>query len=100
MTLIYTTEVFDVWFEALRDREAVRRIQVRIDRAADGHFGDCKPVGEGISEMRVHYGPGYRLYFMQRGSEVVILLAGGDKSSQNRDVKTAIGMARLIKERG
>lgn len=100
MTLIYTTEVFDVWFEALRDREAVRRIQVRIDRAADGHFGDCKPVGEGISEMRVHYGPGYRLYFMQRGSEVVILLAGSDKSSQNRDVKTAIGMARLIKERG
>ncbi len=100
MTLIYTTEVFDVWFEALRDREAVRRIQVRIDRAEDGHFGDCKPVGEGVSEMRVHYGPGYRLYFMQRGSEVVILLAGGDKSSQNRDVKTAIGMARLIKERG
>lgn len=100
MTLIYTTEVFDVWFEALRDREAVRRIQVRIDRAEDGHFGDCKPVGEGVSEMRVHYGPGYRLYFMQRGSEVVILLAGSDKSSQNRDVKTAIGMARLIKERG
>ena len=100
MTLIYTTEVFDVWFEALRDREAVRRIQVRIDRAEDGHFGDCKPVGEGVSEMRVHYGPGYRLYFMQRGNEVVILLAGGDKSSQNRDVKTAIGMARLIKERG
>ena len=100
MTLIYTTEVFDVWFEALRDREAVRRIQVRIDRAEDGHFGDCKPVGEGVSEMRVHCGPGYRLYFMQRGSEVVILLAGGDKSSQNRDVKTAIGMARLIKERG
>lgn len=67
MTLIYTTEVFDVWFEALRDRGAVRRIQVRIDRAEDGHFGDCKPVGEGVSEMRVHYGPGYRLYFKERG---------------------------------
>lgn len=98
MKLIYTTEVFDVWFAGLRDRQAARRIQVRIDRAEDGHFGDCKPVGEGISEMRIHYGSGYRVYFMQRGSEIVILLAGGDKSTQGKDVKEALITARQIKE--
>lgn len=98
MKLIYTTEVFDVWFAGLRDRQAARRIQVRIDRAEDGHFGDCKPVGEGISEMRIHYGSGYRVYFMQRGSEIVILLAGGDKSTQSKDVKEALITARQIKE--
>jgi putative addiction module killer protein len=98
MKLIYTTEVFDVWFAGLSDRQAARRIQVRIDRAEEGHFGDCKPVGEGVSEMRIHYGPGYRLYFMQRGSEIVILLAGGNKSTQSKDVKEALITARQIKE--
>lgn len=67
MKSIYTTEVFDEWFEALRDKQVARRIQVRIDRAEEGNFGDCKPVGEGVSEMRIHYGPGYRVYFAQRG---------------------------------
>jgi len=60
MKSIYTTEVFDAWFESLRDKQAARRIQARIDRAEEGNFGDCKPVGEGVSEMRIHYGPGYR----------------------------------------
>ena len=72
------------------------RIQARIDRAEDGHLGDCAPVGEGVSEMRIHYGPGYRVYFSQRGHELVILLAGGDKSSQTKDIKAALDMARQL----
>jgi len=70
------------------------RIQVRIDRMADGNFGDVKAIGEGISEARIDYGPGYRVYFMQQGRQLVILLCGGDKSSQSRDIK----QARLIAE--
>ena len=96
MKSILTTEVFDAWFSGLKDRQAARRIQVRIDRAEDGNFGDCKPVGEGVSEMRIHYGPGYRVYFMQRGMEIVILLAGGDKSTQAKDIRTALEIARQI----
>lgn len=72
MNSIQTTEVFDDWLAGLKDRQAVRRVQVRIDRAEDGNFGDCEPVGEGVSEMRIHYGPGYRVYFVQRGIEIVI----------------------------
>ena len=96
MKSIQTTEVFDAWFAGLKDRQAVRRIQVRIDRAEDGSFGDCEPVGEGISEMRIHYGPGYRVYFMQRGMRIVILLAGGDKSTQSKDIKAALKIARQL----
>lgn len=96
MKAIHTTDVFDDWFAGLRDRQAARRIQVRIDRAEDGNFGDCEPVGEGVSEMRIHYGPGYRVYFAQRGIEVVILLAGGDKSTQSKDIKTALELAREL----
>lgn len=96
MKAIHTTELFDDWFAGLRDAQAKRRIQVRIDRAEDGNFGDCAPVGEGVSEMRVHYGPGYRVYFAQRGLEVVILLAGGDKSTQSKDIKTALEIARQL----
>ena len=80
----------------LKDLQAVRRIQVRIDRAEDGNFGDCEPVGEGVSEMRIHYGPGYRVYFVQRGLELVILLAGGDKSTQPKDIRFALDMARQL----
>ena len=96
MNSIQTTEVFDDWLAGLKDRQAVRCVQVRIDRAEDGNFGDCEPVGEGVSEMRIHYGPGYRVYFVQRGIEIVILLAGGNKSTQSKDIKTALELARKI----
>lgn len=98
MKTIYTTEVFDVWFESLNDRQTARRIQARIDRAEEGNFGDHKAVGEGVSEMRIHHGPGFRVYFTQRGMEIVILLAGGDKSSQTQDIATAHELARQLKE--
>lgn len=98
MKTIFTTETFDSWFESLRDRQAARRIQARIDRAEDGNFGDHKSVGEGVSEMRIHHGPGFRVYFTLRGLEVVILLAGGDKSSQARDIQAAQALARQLKE--
>ena len=96
MKSIVTTSVFDDWFDALRDNQAKRRIQARIDRAEDGHFGDCKPVGKNVSEMRIHHGPGYRIYFTQRGLELVILLAGGDKSTQQADIKTSLKLAREL----
>jgi len=83
-----TIEKFDAWFAKLKGKQAIRRIQVRIDRAEDENFGDCEPVGEGVSEMRIHYGPGYRVYFTQRGMEIVILLAGGDKSTQAKEIKS------------
>lgn len=98
MKTIYTTKVFDVWFESLNDRQTARRIQARIDRAEEGNFGDHKAVGEGVSEMRIHHGPGFRVYFTQRGMEIVILLAGGDKSSQTQDIATAHELARQLKE--
>jgi putative addiction module killer protein len=98
MKTIYTTEVFDMWFESLKDRQTARRIQARIDRAEDGNFGDHRAVGEGVSEMRIHHGPGFRVYFTQHGMEIVILLAGGDKSSQTQDIATAHELARQLKE--
>lgn len=96
MNTIYTTTVFDTWFVSLKDKQAVRRIQARIDRAEDGNFGDAEPVGEGVSEMRIHYGPGYRVYFTKRGIEIVILLAGGDKSTQSKDIRNALELARKL----
>ena len=96
MISIQTTDTFDAWFARLKDKRAATRIQVRIDRAEDGNFGDCSSVGEGVSEMRIHYGPGYRVYFVQRGIEVVILLAGGSKSTQSKDIKTAIELASKL----
>ena len=96
MKSILTTEMFDDWLANLKDRQAARRIQVRIDRAEEGNLGDCGPVGEGVSEMRIHYGPGYRVYFVQRGMEIVVLLAGGDKSTQAKDIKSALEIARQI----
>jgi putative addiction module killer protein len=96
MTSIYTTDEFDDWFATLRDKQAQKRIQARIDRAEDGNFGDCKPVGEGVCEMRIHCGAGYRVYFVQRGLEMVVLLAGGDKSNQQKDIQTALTLAREL----
>jgi len=98
MKPIYTTEVFDAWFESLKNKQTSRRIQARIDRAEEGNFGDHKAVGEGVFEMRIHHGPGFRVYFIQRGLEIVILLAGGDKSSQSKDIETAHELARQLKE--
>jgi putative addiction module killer protein len=96
MKTIHTTDVFDEWFVGLADRSGKFRVQARIDRAELGNFGDCGPVGEGVSEMRIHFGPGYRVYFVQRGIELVILLAGGDKSTQSSDIKTALKLAREL----
>ncbi len=96
MIEIRTTEVFSEWFTNLRDRQARVRIQMRIDRAELGNLGDCKPVGEGVSEMRIHYGPGYRVYFAQCGATLLILLAGGDKGTQNKDIATAIDLAHQL----
>lgn len=96
MIEIRKTERFAEWFAGLRDRQARSRIQVRIDRAEIGNFGDCRPVGNGVSEMRIHYGPGFRVYFIQRGKALVILLAGGDKQTQDQDIATAIELARQL----
>ena len=94
MNKIQTTELFNRWFDGLKDRKAKSRIQVRIDRAEEGNFGDCQPVGGGVSEMRIHHGGGYRVYFKKFGREWVILLAGGDKSTQQADIKAALKVAR------
>lgn len=80
---------FDTWLSGLRDRRAVARISARLDRLAAGNPGDVEPVGEGVSELRINYGPGYRVYFIQRGPVLVILLCGGDKSTQSKDIKHA-----------
>ena len=96
MKQLLTIDTFDGWFAGVRDIRAKVRIQARIDRAELGNFGDCEPVGEGVSEMRIPYGPGYRVYFAQRGFEVVILLAGGDKSSQPKEIKRALELARRL----
>ncbi len=89
MLELIKSATFDRWLSDLRDQRAAARIQVRLDRLAAGNAGDVKPVGGGISEMRINYGPGYRVYFMQRGLLVVVLLCGGDKSTQSKDIQQA-----------
>ncbi len=93
---ILQTELFSSWFSRLKDRRARACIQVRIDRAEDGNFGDHKSVGNGVSEMRIDYGQGYRVYYTLRGTTMIVLLAGGDKSSQAKDVKIAQALARQL----
>ena len=96
MLEIRKTELFANWLDSLRDVRARARVQVRIERLAAGNPGDVQPVGEGVSELRIDYGPGYRVYFKKIGSEVLILLAGGDKRTQGSDIKTALRLARNL----
>jgi putative addiction module killer protein len=94
MIEIRQTDQFSKWFAELRDRQARARINVRIRRLSLGNPGDVRSVGKGISEIRVDYGPGYRVYFVQHKREIIVLLAGGDKRSQDRDIKTAQKLAQ------
>lgn len=96
MYSIYTTEAFDNWFNKLKDQQAKRRIQIRIDRVEDGNFGDTEPVGEGVSELRFFFGSGYRVYYCKQGQQIIILLAGGDKSTQKNDIKLALKLAKEL----
>jgi len=89
MHIFYRTSAFDAWLAELKDQVAKARIIARIRSAEQGNWGDCEPVGHGISEMRIHYGPGYRLYYTRRGDVVYLLLCGGNKSNQKRDIKRA-----------
>lgn len=96
MNTFHRSDEFDSWLSALKDKVGRGRIVHRIRSAEHGNFGDCESVGEGVSEMRIHFGPGYRVYFTRRGEVVYLLLLGGDKSSQKRDIKRAIEMAQAL----
>ncbi len=98
MIELIKTSAFDAWLRGLRDRRAIARIAARIDRLASGNPGDVKPVGGGLSEMRIDHGPGYRVYFMRRGSIVIVLLCGGDKTMQQRDFEQARALAAEWKD--
>lgn len=98
MIAIRKTDHFAQWLDGLRDIQARARVQARIERLAVGNPGDVAPVWEGVSELRIHYGPGYRVYFKKRGRELIIILAGGDKNSQAKDIKAALRLARDLSE--
>lgn len=91
---ILRSATFDRWLHRLRDRQAVNRIVARLLAAEDGHLGDVRSIGEGVSEMRIQHGPGYRVYYITRSAELIILLCGGDKDSQRRDIERAKRMAK------
>ncbi|HEY4126288.1 MAG TPA: type II toxin-antitoxin system RelE/ParE family toxin [Rhizomicrobium sp.] len=93
MIILEQTDTFQKWWTKLRDKRGVAIIFARLDRLAYGHAGDVAPVGEGISELRIHYGPGYRVYFKKQGDTIILLLCGGDKSSQAKDIKAAKKLA-------
>jgi putative addiction module killer protein len=93
MAELIQSDEFKSWLKSLRDRTARLRIGVRLERLQDGNAGDAKPVGSGISELRINYGPGYRVYLTQRGEEIIILLCGGDKSTQAKDIAKAKAIA-------
>lgn len=96
MIEVTQTETFAEWLGGLRDRRAAARVRDRIVRIAGGLLGDVEPVGEGVSEARIHYGPGYRLYFVRRGEALIVLLCGGDKSTQARDIRRAQELAKEV----
>ncbi len=96
MIEIRKTELFAKWLDGLRDLRARARVLTRIERLAMGNPGDVEPIGEGVSELRIPYGPGYRVYFKQQDRDLVILLAGGDKGSQARDIKAALRLAKNL----
>lgn len=98
MIEIRQTDVYARWIEKLLDRKAKARIAIRIRRLSLGNLGDVRPVGGGVSELRIDYGPGYRVYFLKKGVALVVLLAGGDKSSQANDITKARNLARILKE--
>jgi putative addiction module killer protein len=96
MLEIRQTIEYSEWFDGLRDRQAQARINSRIRRLSLGNPGDVRPVGHGVSELRIEHGPGYRVYFVQHGAVLVVLLAGGDKRTQDRDIQTALALARSL----
>ena len=96
MIEIRQTERYAKWFKALKDHKARARIDIRIRRLSLGNPGDVKPVGEGVSEMRIDYGPGYRVYFLTKGKELILLLIGGDKSTQEKDIAKAKQIAKDV----
>jgi putative addiction module killer protein len=96
MLEVRQTNMYSEWFEALRDRTAKTRIDIRVRRLSLGNAGDVKPVGEGVSELRVDHGPGYRVYFVQMADVYIVLLAGGDKSTQEKDIRKAKALAREL----
>jgi len=98
MVEVRQTGAFAKWVSALRDQRARAKILARIDRLALGNLGDVEPVGSGVSELRIHYGPGYRVYFVRRGDTLIILLSGGNKSTQAKDIKTAKTLAESFED--
>ncbi|MFA6413253.1 MAG: type II toxin-antitoxin system RelE/ParE family toxin [Syntrophales bacterium] len=98
MIEIRQTETYRKWFDSLKDRNARMRIDIRIRRISLGNFGDVKPVGEGVFEIRIDYGPGYRIYYLQKKNTVIILLLGGDKSTQSKDIQKAHELAQRVEE--
>jgi putative addiction module killer protein len=98
MIEVRKTDAFAEWLDSLRDIQARARVQARIERLAAGNPGDVEPVGEGVSELRINYGPGYQVYFKQRGRQIIILLAGGDKNTQAKDIKAALRLSRHLSE--
>jgi len=94
--LVRTTEVYRDWINALKDRVGRARIQMRVDRLVHGNPGQHRNLSDGVSELKIDFGPGYRVYYTQRGSEIIVLVVGGDKSSQQQDIKTAIALARNL----
>jgi putative addiction module killer protein len=95
---IRKTDVFARWLDGLHDIRARARVLARIERLASGNPGDVAPVGEGVSELRIDYGPGYRVYFKKHGRRLIVLLAGGDKSTQSKDIRAALRLARELEE--